>query len=312
MNDDYIEILIDVFDNVCQHAKVLPSITIGQLINEILDEFDDLDRSLKTEGYAITMRGHDVPLDARKTLAELNIHKDDELIFQYANRIGRQPIPIGDRVFFQETIHNTIYPMLWQPALIGRPSSDMTDSLLLAVDLQALDPKRVISRRHARVMIYGDDYSIEALQAANPVYLNLEPEPIREVRTLENGDIIRVGKSKIPLIFVRLRIQDYDLSLPIATLLIEKTGEQSQLVCITQTPFSIGHASCTLNLPYLDSMPHNMEIIYNQSAKVFQISDRGRTGVTINGARISHLSQNILEPNSLIELGGCRFRFSSL
>ena len=72
MEEEYILINVDVFDQKGNQAKVRKSLSIGGLIDEILREFDDLDRRIP-HAYAIYLRNHLQPLDRNRTLGQLDI-----------------------------------------------------------------------------------------------------------------------------------------------------------------------------------------------------------------------------------------------
>lgn len=200
--DDYVEITIDVFDVTGQRANVRKTLTVAGFIDEILREFDDLERKTP-EAYGLFLKGQDKPLDRDRTLSQLDIQTHDELEFKYARSSGRGKIVGGGRAFFRDDKTQKEFDILWQPAIIGRQDADPAHNELLAVDLSAFPEGRRISRQHAQVTFVNDRYYLESLSPNNPTYLNDEKSPIIEKRRLESGDKIRLGKNIITITFVQ-------------------------------------------------------------------------------------------------------------
>lgn len=196
--DDYIELKIDVFDITGQRARVRKSISVATLIDEVLLEFDDLDRRLP-ESYGLFLRGQDRPLDRTRTLDELDIQNYDELEFKYAKAGVRGKLHGAVEAVLRDESTGMVYPITWQPALIGRPDADPSHNELLAVNLASHPEGRRISRRHAEILLEGGLYYIESLSENNPTYLNNQQVTGR--RLLQSGDKIGLGRTTLTLVF---------------------------------------------------------------------------------------------------------------
>jgi hypothetical protein len=84
---EYLELIVDVFDNTGQRARVKKTLTAGELVGEVLREFDDLDQKTP-EAYALFLRGEEKPLERGLNMEQLNIQDHDELVFKHAMHKG--------------------------------------------------------------------------------------------------------------------------------------------------------------------------------------------------------------------------------
>jgi pSer/pThr/pTyr-binding forkhead associated (FHA) protein len=80
------------------------------------------------------------------------------------------------------------YPLIKDVTVIGRASPEAD------YDIQLND--RAVSRPHAKIMRTGDGYGIQDLESANGTWLNYTEE-ISALRTLSDGDIIKMGKTTL-------------------------------------------------------------------------------------------------------------------
>jgi hypothetical protein len=294
--DDYIDLHIDIFDQPRQHAKVLRSLTIGGLIDEVLKEFDDLDRS-KPESYVLFLRGKNIPLDPRMTIGQLDLQMHDELIFAYA-RSGTGPLVLraADRAFLQEETTNALFEIKINPALIGRASSDPAHNAALAVNLKFHPLAAHISRRHAQISKSGDQYFVEGLSSNSSTFLNSTLTPITERVPLNTGDRIILSSNQLTLHFFQLPAGSFDESLPLATLRIEVPGATAtpvRIFPIVSTPFTIGRAQCDLNLPEDTRLrPQHAEIRYNTATCKYEMAVEGRPAVEVPSGSSFDLSAN--------------------
>ncbi len=200
MEDEYLLLNIDVFDVAGNQAKVRKSLTINGLIEEILREFDDLDRKTPA-AYAMYLKGNLKPLERDKTVAQLDLQTRDELEFRYARRSRRDPTGVTRRAYLWEEKTRKIFELTWQPALIGRPDADPAHNELLAANLETFADGLRVSRRHAQITVDDGEFYIESLSDTNPTYVN--DVPITERYKLQSGDKIRVGKTHIILTFAQ-------------------------------------------------------------------------------------------------------------
>lgn len=242
--DDYLDLIIDIFDQPRQHARVLRSLTIAGLIDEILKEFDGLDRS-KPESYAVTLRGKESALDPRQTIGQLDLQIHDELVFSYARTSNRAAVRAVDRAFFYESENDQIFEIRFTPALIGRASSDPAHNAQLGVNLKSHPQSGHISRRQAQILLSNGEYFLETLSANSPTFINKRDVPISGRAKITSGDQVFLSSVFIRLTFFHLLAGEFDPALPLATLKIEPGG---RVVPITSSPFTVGQSGCNLNL----------------------------------------------------------------
>jgi len=202
--DDYLDLTFDIFDETDQSASVRMSLTVEQLIAEVLQEFEGLERS-NPAAYALTLEGSQSALDARRTLVEQGVQNGDHLVFGWVQKSGealRQPLQGTTGVALQEASTGSLYPITWQPARIGRPDSDPAHNELLAVNLEWLPAGRSVSRRHAQITERAGAYYLESLTPQNPTILNGKALAPGQIAYLNPGDRITLGHNNIELTFI--------------------------------------------------------------------------------------------------------------
>ncbi|MEJ2757693.1 MAG: FHA domain-containing protein [Anaerolineales bacterium] len=199
-NEDYIDVKFDIFEYVGQRARVRKSLNVHTLKDEILREFDDIPPG-DPDSYAIYLKGAEEPLDEKRTLAELDVQPQDELVFDHFRNFIRRMLPPENQAVFLEDRSKKAFGIEWQPAVIGRPSTDMDHNMVLAVNLQTVPDGNWISRRHAQVTFSKGKYFIEPLAEYNPVYLNGKKLPFEKKSELKSGDKLLLGPKKLPLTF---------------------------------------------------------------------------------------------------------------
>jgi pSer/pThr/pTyr-binding forkhead associated (FHA) protein len=199
--DDYIDIKIDVFEQTGQHARVRKSLTVANLVQEVLREFDDIS-SNTPDVYGIFPKGADTPLDPAQTLVQLDIQPWDELVFEYVKRSIRQMLDARNQFQVRDETTGRVFDVQWQPAVIGRPSADVDQNMVLSINLQHLPLGQTVSRRHAQIILHKGVYYVEPLAENNPVYVNNQEIPFGIRRELRHGDRIGIGRSQIPLTFL--------------------------------------------------------------------------------------------------------------
>ena len=196
--DEYIDLKIDVFENIGQHVRVLRTLTIRALIEEVLREFDEIGGG--PGQYAIYLGGAEQPLEQSYTLEQLDVHPFDEFQFDYRQRSSRRALPDKSRYYLREVTSGGRFRIDWQPAVIGRPSKDPDHDMKLAVNLADLPDGETISRTHAQLTYRDPNAYIERLAESNPVYLNGVELPYRQLRALQSGDRLEIGRSRIVLV----------------------------------------------------------------------------------------------------------------
>ena len=200
MMDDYIDVKIDVFEHTGQRARVRKALTVNDLIGEILREFDDIVAD-SPEKYAIYLKGFDHPLKPVETLAQLDIQPQDELVFDYVRQAIRRMLDVPQYATLREDGTGKEFDIQWQPAVIGRPSTDVDHNIILAVNVQLLPDGKTISRRHAQITFSEGRYFIEALADQNPTFLNGKELPVNNKREIRNGDRLAFGNNRLSMTF---------------------------------------------------------------------------------------------------------------
>ncbi|HEU0291331.1 MAG TPA: FHA domain-containing protein [Anaerolineales bacterium] len=198
--DDYIDVKIDVFEHTGQRARLRKSLTVNDLIAEILREFDDIAAD-SPEKYAIYLKGFDHPLKQAETLAQLDIQPQDELVFEYVRQTIRRMLEVQQYAILREDSTGKEFDIQWQPAVIGRPSTDVDHNIILAVNVQLLPDGKTISRRHAQITFSEGRYFIEPLAEQNPVFLNGKELPVQAKREIRNGDKLAFGNNRLMMTF---------------------------------------------------------------------------------------------------------------
>ncbi len=231
---DYIDVKIDVFENADQRARILETLTPAGLIQEILKEFDDITADAP-EKYAIFLKGMERPLNPGSTMTQLDIQPHDELVFDYVRQPIRQMLEPKDYAFLQEVVTRKVYDIQWQPAVIGRPDSDVGHNIILAVNVQLLPDGRSISRNHAQITFSEGRYYIEPLAEHNPVFLNGKEIPLNSKREIKNNDRLAIGRHKITMVFETQRAAS-----PMAAEL--KSQDATMMPSSSMGPASVGQA----------------------------------------------------------------------
>lgn len=335
--DEYIDVKIDVFDHLGQRARLRRSLTIRTLIEEILKEFDDIAAEIP-EKYAIYAKGLDRPLASTSMLEQLDIQPQDTLIFKYASQShnDQQPLEAHQYAAMRDDA-GKIYPITWQPALIGRPNSDGKHDAKLAVNLQSHPKKQTVSRSHAQITFSSGHYYIQPLAENNPIFMEGKRIAFGTLREINDGDKISIGTKGLQITFMARRSpvqqpvavpsnqkqvttpadstpqqpsvsneppQPAPESAPATFLVIENAadpGPIGQKIELNTYPSVIGRKIPLLQTERDVSRQH-AEINYDAAAGKFSIKDMiSANGVFIDDAR--------LKPNQVYEiLPGTRIR----
>lgn len=198
--DDYIDVKINIFEHTGQRARIRKSLSVKQLIEEILKEFDDIGAD-SVERYTLQLKGIDRPLNYSLTLLQLDIQPQDEFTLGYAQQTIRQMLEPQFYATLRDEMTNKVFDIQWHPAIIGRPSTEVNHNIMLAVNTQLLPTGMTISRKHAQITFSNGNYYLEALSENNPTYLNGKEIPFNGIREIRNGDRLQLGQQKMSMIF---------------------------------------------------------------------------------------------------------------
>jgi hypothetical protein len=200
-----IELKIDLFDRSNQRALALPTITPGELIAAILQEFDDVDYLGKlVDDYVLYKVDDNSALDAGIALGQqvgANTHlvlREKEIALPSGASLPAVP------AYLREMRSGTVYKLHWVPAIIGRPDKNQPQNQLVCVNLESHPSGVRVSRRHACITAEKDRFFIESL-SNNPTQLRRDAQTIdvtNEKQPLHDGDIIFLERSDISLKFV--------------------------------------------------------------------------------------------------------------
>jgi pSer/pThr/pTyr-binding forkhead associated (FHA) protein len=190
------------------------ALTAAALVDEILREFEGLDRADPAK-YALRLAANNPgttdtspALAAQRTLAEQGVQSGDRLVFGWAQKAAasaRQAVSPVSRAVLQELGGGQIFPITWQPARIGRRDSDAAHNELLLINGEQLTNGGRISRLHAQVTERSGVYFIESLSAKNPTLLNGRQLPAGQPARLTPRDRIELGQSGITLLFIQVQ-----------------------------------------------------------------------------------------------------------
>ncbi|MEJ5225180.1 MAG: FHA domain-containing protein [Anaerolineales bacterium] len=205
--DDYIDVKIDVFEHTGQRARLRRSLTVKDLIGEILREFDDIPADAP-EKFALYLKGFDRPLAYNSTLTQLDIQPQDELVFEYVRQTFRQMLEPRHYATLREEVTGKEFDIQWQPAIIGRPSNEVDHNIMLAVNVQLLPNGMTVSRKHAQITFSEGRYFIEPLAEQNPVFLNGKEIPVNSRREIRHGDKLTFGRNRLSMFFLTQSHQD--------------------------------------------------------------------------------------------------------
>ena len=339
--DDYIDVKIDVFEHSGQRARLHKSLTVQALIEEVLREFDDIAAD-EPERYAIYLKGFDQPLKASETLARLDIQPQDELVFDYIRQAIRRMLDVEYYASLREDSTGKEFAIEWQPAVIGRPSTDVDHYLILAVNVQLLPNGKTISRRHAQITFSEGRYFIEPLTEQNPTFLNGKEVPAQGKREIRNGDKLAFGKKSLTMTFctsaqnnsqsitrkmpdrethesaTQPRLVLHSPTAPIdqnatvlgsnvvAALVIEASSTPERMgerIELFTFPYSIGRILTRLSEEQEVSRRH-AEINYDAQQDQYTITDvQSTNGVTLDGVKITPGVPHVISPDMRIGLG---------
>lgn len=338
-NEEYVDVEFDIFEYTGQRARVRKTLTIETLINEILREFDDIP-SDPTNKYVLYLKGIEKPLDQEKTIAELDIQPQDELVFDRHRTFLRRMLPPDMNAYFVEEKSAEVFEVQWQPAIIGRTSTDMDHNFSLAVNLQYLPDAKTISRRHAELTFSDNRFWVEPQAENNPVFLNGREMPFQKKFEIQDGDKIMLGFNRIKLTFKQRKltashqqpatiadepVKHIDQEPPVesATQILDFSNQTGilpimpQFVIETASDQSIIGQSIVLeNFPQVLGRNHpllggerdisrqHVEVIFDPRSQKFYIRDLNSTnGVKLDGYTIPPNVAHEINAGSRIQLG---------
>ncbi|HET60394.1 MAG TPA: FHA domain-containing protein [Chloroflexi bacterium] len=334
-SEEYIDVEFDIFEYTGQRARVKKSLTVNSLIEEILREFDDIPSDFSNK-YVLYLKGEEKPLDSNKTMLELDIQPQDELVFDRYRSLLRRELPPTIKASFVEEKTLDAFELQWYPAIIGRSSTDMDHNFSLAVNVENLPDGKTISRRHALISFAEGKFFVEPQSEYNPVYLNGVEIPYQQKFLIKDNDRIMLGFNRITLIFKQRKLSEsqqtsrpvtarqqtveerpaepatqidgfIDPKTPPAPRLIVETAANKDIIGtvlpLEEYPFLMGRTHPLLTGENDMSRAH-AEISYDEQANKHFIVDLNSTnGVEINGKKIEANIPYEITPGCYIRLG---------
>jgi pSer/pThr/pTyr-binding forkhead associated (FHA) protein len=298
---DYLEVTFNIFDYTGQHAKIRTDITVDTLILEILKEFDDLE-SKTPEAYAIYLKGIDKPFERDKTIANLDLQSQDELELRYLHISAKENIGEAPQVYLEELSTHQKFNITWQPAVIGRLSSDPSHTDLLAVDLSFHPMSHQVSRRNAQITYDEKGYYIEPLSLNNPIRMRGEKKPIVEKRLLKPKDQICFGGGQIVLAFNLGSFEEQAeevLVQPVGRLIVMQSAipeYQGVTFSIDKPAITLGRVDCDIVFTNDSRISRkHARISYDEGQRIYHITDLGSS----NGVFVR---ENQIPANTPVEL----------
>jgi hypothetical protein len=183
----HLTLISELFDDdTTQEVIVRDRLLIEALIADIRREY-----GLPDEHYVLRLQDGGRLLEAGHTLEDVGVKPGAKLAFSVEQPAAQK----GTKTASLRAEDGTIFPLLRQPALIGRPNPQkQVTAGMLDVDLTALDTSKTTSRPHARILQTDGGYQIESLREDNPAYVNEAAVPPGQLHPLKHGDKLRFGR----------------------------------------------------------------------------------------------------------------------
>jgi hypothetical protein len=141
------DVFVDIFDQIEQHAQVLPGSSPAEFIEAILDEFkSEIEyMGFPPAAYQLVRKSSGNPLDNDRPIGQ-QIGDGEGLIFQERS----QPPPEGasaleQQVYLREETSQSLYRIHWHPARLGRKA----DPLLVPIEQMLTASTNALSRHQA-------------------------------------------------------------------------------------------------------------------------------------------------------------------
>lgn len=207
--DTHVPLRINIFDQ-SQNVLVRKHLTVERLIADILREFAlELDLNRK---YILLANGRQ--LDADTIIGETDLDDSHDLILGYYEPVramnsmmvdaaaavsaeaSSAPAPTAavKPAHLRELETGNTFALNKPIMVIGRAATGNAASEGIDIDLQTFREGRSVSRPHARVVVEGTKFMLEALKADRPVFLNDKTIDFGKKHPLKNGDVVGVGK----------------------------------------------------------------------------------------------------------------------
>ena len=336
--DEYIEIRLDVFEHVGQRARVMKSLKVDELIDEVLKEFDDVP-SESPERFALYLKGNKRPLAKEHTLIQADIQPQDELVFEYVRQDIREMLEPQQYAFLRDEETGRLYGIEWTPAIIGRPTNEAEHNIMLAVNLLVHPQGMTVSRKHAQILFEDGRYFLETLTDNNLTISNKKVIPLGQRAEIHHNDMLFFGKrvkmtfllqsaisQKVtpqpgslkpapergdppstprPVVIAQPAANETRIGFaPSLHLFIEKaTATAGQHIDLNEYPAVIGRSHPLLNVEKEVSRNH-LEVRFDPVQNAFFVVDlNSGNGSVLNGNRMTPGTPYAFQPEMRLELG---------
>ncbi|MGB1248993.1 MAG: FHA domain-containing protein [Candidatus Promineifilaceae bacterium] len=189
------QLFLDFETYASERVEVSAETTIHNLCCLIADTFF---REVSAEKLMLLTHYGDVLSNRQQTLRSRNIPDKARLFVLVSRREALSASP----AWLREEEMGDVYPITWQPALIGRPGQ-LHDRELLAANLEWLPDAVTISRNHALILEREGVFYIQHLAGIrNETRLNgrlLAPDVLQR---LQHNDYIILGPRQITIRFL--------------------------------------------------------------------------------------------------------------
>lgn len=191
-----INLSLEFSDGTTEQLTVAADTMADDLCNMISKRFAE---GVAPDSWILLNEAEDMQLVGQQTLQAQQIGDGERIIVLQSRR---KLLSMGASAVLREVEMGDIYPIEWQPALIGRPGH-IRDRELLAADLEWLPNSLSISRNHALIHEQKGTFFIRHLAGErNQSRINdkkLQPNKDYE---LKHGDAITLGSKHITLSFL--------------------------------------------------------------------------------------------------------------
>jgi serine/threonine protein kinase len=97
------------------------------------------------------------------------------------------------------TANGTVFPLAEETVVLGRNSN--TNNIQNDINLNELDVKKIISRRHAKIQRENGEFILYDLDSRNGTFINGQRLSSAQPHTLVSGDVIEFGSGGVKLTF---------------------------------------------------------------------------------------------------------------
>jgi pSer/pThr/pTyr-binding forkhead associated (FHA) protein len=206
MSGQRLELNIDVFDKPMQKAMAMPDLTPTELVEAILQEFQELEYLSDSPGdYVLVHADSKDPLQDDVEIQRQVRHQGRLAILEKAPETPAGAQPASKGLYLRDIATGNVTKVPFTPAIIGRPDNNQPNNELVVVNLESYPTGLRVSRRHAQITEERGKFFIESL-SRNPTALRDEEGNMMPVmakkRPINNGDTIVLERSNIVMKFI--------------------------------------------------------------------------------------------------------------